>query len=830
MAQAQPLTDFFNQCEYLAALWRFDRIATTAEEVIFERADEDNFVKSFLRFRTAEPLAHLSTEQGSELTGAMDRVTDTMIEALRVPKLGTRRRMIRLLGRLGIWKAYEPLMLILEKAESSKERETAAEALGRLGIPEATHALLEVIRDKSLPDSLRGAAIEAVGCCSPGENVDALVDLFEENERHLCSRVAQSLRQVDADRVIANVERKWTAHKLSNFGRLRAAELVVRLSDAARPACNTLEYEELITNAINSEDADLAQDAISFAVDLGLLCEAELGRAARSGADRVREFALESLGRCGARVQVLECLPMIFDERIQESIRRATAKAALAVGLEKELTEMEVKETASKLLSTQSQVTFRVDGEDVERREQAEDNVEDNEVLRSLKGASVVETEYRGDWLVKFGLVEMAEWPLPLEQYISNYPADTSRLAPNDLAVRDILKLAKLVDEDRVLTIGDAKARISDIKPTKEVIFELLKISEDVFSDSYSGALTASELALHATKEFSAVGARMFVSLQTGRICVKMLMRRDPNDERPEPHIKKLIQPFPSLLDRSLDAYQDAAESHHILRTYFTARESLDEELEREVQAGVSFIGKHAKSAARFLKVEPVHIYRTLIERVEANAPENAPDASRHGSILQLSDAVCRIALWAEHNAEGIANGDIVEVQHYLVQGADNDKYRRAINVAALGAGLYDGQQLRAATDVLKEAERALSAIHQEHHEWHVQVLCAHACLDQGKVDAAQDCLRRIDEQKLQALGELVLTVQADLGYFLLAKARLKAEREASIHLAREARPCFRLPWSESSDRRSYLQNLHFSMMMRRANRVAQSMGITPEG
>ena len=174
MERQESLATFFEQCEHLAALWRFDRVATTSEDVLFEQEDEGNFVESFLQFSSASVLARLTTEQMRSLNAAVRTVSEAMIEALKVPKLGTRLRMIRLLGRLGLSGALKPLLLILHAAESYDEREAAAKALADIGLPDANEGLERVAFDRQLPPSLRSSAIDGIARIAPGRCIDKL--------------------------------------------------------------------------------------------------------------------------------------------------------------------------------------------------------------------------------------------------------------------------------------------------------------------------------------------------------------------------------------------------------------------------------------------------------------------------------------------------------------------------------------------------------------------------------------------------------------------------------------------------------------------------------
>ena len=296
MEQETSIREFFEDCNGIAALWRFDGIASTADEVLFDKEDEDNFVSSFMWFYDQQQKGILSKDHDTELTGAFLRVKKALLEALKVHKLGTRIRMIRLLSRLRIPEALHPLLLILRSSESIHERDEAAEALGHLGLPEACTDLNNLLCDEHQPTSLRAKVAKALGTICPTPFIEDLVSVFRSSDRFLCDSVADALTKADMEQLVPILVQKWNNVDWSPTGRLKTAFLLVRYGKHVSNPIDIKQYKQTIIDAIN--DDVTAHGAISITTELGIACEKELLTAVRTLSDTDnRAYALEALSK-----------------------------------------------------------------------------------------------------------------------------------------------------------------------------------------------------------------------------------------------------------------------------------------------------------------------------------------------------------------------------------------------------------------------------------------------------------------------------------------------------------------------------------------------------
>jgi len=267
MGPQDSVETFFYDCPHDVAIYRFNRFTKTAEAVCFVRTDEDSFVFSFQEVHERQESGFLADE-APELARAFAEVKNAILGALQVPKKGTRRRMIRLMGRLRIREALSPLLLILRDAESPDERAQAASALGLLGLPEVGDALLEAVQ--KWPDkSHRAEAIDALGLLDVEKYVDTLVKIFEDKDGLLCRSASDALWQIDGSRLAPILIEQWQSADWSIRGRLQAAELLVRLLDTTTDG-HTKTYEDCIRRTIISVIIRIATNTNSVINTSGL--------------------------------------------------------------------------------------------------------------------------------------------------------------------------------------------------------------------------------------------------------------------------------------------------------------------------------------------------------------------------------------------------------------------------------------------------------------------------------------------------------------------------------------------------------------------------------
>jgi HEAT repeat protein len=321
MEKDDALKLFFEQCDYLAARWRFDALSQTAEEVFFDREDENNFVESFQWFHKNETT--LPEDTRNELRGKVDGLTNAIVEALRVPKIGTRRRMIRLIGRLGITEASHALTIIATAAESPEEREGALAVLGEISLIVAEGVAVWLLSNPNNPDQLRATAAETLGLVDCARHVELLTAALRTADQTLSRACAEVLMRVPAEQVLPSIERLWKDRGLQNFARLRTAEIAIRVRGAPAEKETVEESRHFIESSILASDRELARIAINMTVDLGLDSRSSLKEAVRIGSNTIRTLALESLAKVGAQQDLLAFIQLVGDESEDVGVRIA---------------------------------------------------------------------------------------------------------------------------------------------------------------------------------------------------------------------------------------------------------------------------------------------------------------------------------------------------------------------------------------------------------------------------------------------------------------------------------------------------------------------------
>jgi hypothetical protein len=284
-----------------------------------------------------------------------------------------------------------------------------------------------------------------------------------------------------------------------------------------------------------------------------------------------------------------------------------------------------------------------------------------------------------------------------------------------------------------------------------------------------------------------------------------------------------LIRPFESLHDRALDAYEDAFQSFQILVTYFTVDPEVKARAEEQVLRGFRQCDDHPGNRRKFLRCpDGVAVYTWLLDHIETNFHENRMGGELSASIVESADAVGRVVPWAQMNKGAVQNASVSVVESYLSDSAPSECYRRAMNVLALGEGLYEAQYFAAAAEVLLLAGRRLREIGQGLHAWHADILRAEAFIHLGAPDQASGAITEVSESELRFMADGILSLQADFGHFLLTRSIVGTPRDAATDTRREAESQLRHSCLAMSARRrdrvQYLRNLYFGMMMRRAN------------
>jgi hypothetical protein len=148
-----------------------------------------------------------------------------------------------------------------------------------------------------------------------------------------------------------------------------------------------------------------------------------------------------------------------------------------------------------------------------------------------------------------------ARWAEPLNKLIYNYPTDTSRLKQYDLVVRDVLKLAREVEGNR-MPLEAAKTAFARLPADNQAVHCLHGAALDL-KDSYTDALAVTELTLHGAKRFADLSQRLMTAMLAGLISRAISAEYAMQFQE---RIANIIHPFATLFERTHAAYQDAFE------------------------------------------------------------------------------------------------------------------------------------------------------------------------------------------------------------------------------------------------------------------------------
>jgi len=138
------------------------------------------------------------------------RGTATLVQDLRDGDDAARDSAVEALGKIGSEEAVVALIQALQD-ERNTVRVRVADALGRIGSQQATLALVQILRDED--DSVRKSAVEALGKIGSEEVVPALIQALKDAAAGVRSGAASSLGRIGSALAVPALERALETEK-----------------------------------------------------------------------------------------------------------------------------------------------------------------------------------------------------------------------------------------------------------------------------------------------------------------------------------------------------------------------------------------------------------------------------------------------------------------------------------------------------------------------------------------------------------------------------------------------------------------------------------------
>ena len=249
-----------------------------------------------------------------------------------IEKMKAKKDVKGLIKALG-YKKSDPI------GQSATIRKAAAQALGKLGDPQAVDPLITALKDEEILSSVKTAALEALGQIGDARAVDPLIDiLMEENSQSLCA--AKALGEIGDARA---VEPLITALKSKyKFKRQAASEALVRIgAPAGEPLTTSLKDKDRDARQAVAETQDklnwrprkdvtgayywIIKKDWKRCVSIGSLAVEPLSAELKEGDRDVRQAAAQALGKIGDARAVEPLLAALKDT--DGDVRRAAAAA-----------------------------------------------------------------------------------------------------------------------------------------------------------------------------------------------------------------------------------------------------------------------------------------------------------------------------------------------------------------------------------------------------------------------------------------------------------------------------------------------------------------------
>lgn len=262
------------------------------------------------------------------------RTAQQWIEQLADEDIRARWYATYAIGQIGpaASEAVEPLMEILRnRSEYEYVRGGAAWAIGRMGpaAEEAVPLLIETLQSKHV--SVIRNAPRALGNIGPVAKpaVEPLLDMLDQEDATARAAAAVAVWQIDRHpKALLALEKMLAAGKDSQPH--QAAVALARLGPEAGPAAAAL------VKALGHADADTARAAVGALAGMGNVAIAPLEKALASPREQVRGNAVEALGKIGA-----QAVPAIIEALADSSpaVRRAAARGLARLGVEAKAAE-----------------------------------------------------------------------------------------------------------------------------------------------------------------------------------------------------------------------------------------------------------------------------------------------------------------------------------------------------------------------------------------------------------------------------------------------------------------------------------------------------------
>jgi HEAT repeat protein len=265
-------------------------------------------------------------------------VVSTLMAALAHKEELVIERAAWCLGELRVASAVPKLLAVLQSNTFRKDAQpAAAEALAKIGTPEAMAALIETLKDQEQAPWVRSYAVNALGAVQEGKEVAVppLLEAFCRDPNFIVRGMAASalgclgptaasavpaLRQALRDRGSQEGWEYVSGYTVRNS----AARALGHLGPAAEEA-----IPDLIA-ALGDEDGELREAAADSLMGLGEKAADALGRALKDGNERVRSKAVLTLQymRTSARAAVRDLAGAVLfaeDDWLREQAARALA-------------------------------------------------------------------------------------------------------------------------------------------------------------------------------------------------------------------------------------------------------------------------------------------------------------------------------------------------------------------------------------------------------------------------------------------------------------------------------------------------------------------------